>query len=317
MSERTASQGSKVSPLRVIIVDDSEETRKSIQMMMSLVPDSEVVAFGQNGREAIALVRQHQPDVALIDVNMPVMDGLTAIQTIRPEYPDLICIVISAEKDSPTLQRAVAVGAQGYLIKPVTAEQLLSVMERVSKTARATRTQTRTQMRTQAPARPSAPLPTPSAPPQPNLEALATQYAKARRADDQAIQVFERLAEQPDCSQRWLLTLAMLYIVRKQWPKLKMLATRLEQTGQATLPRPATPQTAALLSNLEAMAARYARARRADDQAIQVFEALAAQPNCKQRWLMTLAMLYVVRKQWSKLKALAARLEQATHSRAE
>ena len=305
MSERTASQGSTASPLRVIIVDDSEETRKSIQMMMSLVPDSEVVAFGQNGREAVALVRQHQPDVALIDVNMPVMDGLTAIQTIRPDFPDLICIVISAEKDPPTLQRAVAVGAQGYLIKPVTAEQLLSVMERVSKTARATRTQA------QAPAPPSTPSPTPPAPPQPNLEALATQYAKARRADNQAIQVFEKLVAQPDCSQRWLMTLAMLYIVRKEWSKLKMLATRMEQAGQATLPRPASLQTAALLSNLEAMAAQYARARRADDQAIQVFEALAAQPNCKLRWLMTLAMLYIVRKRWSQLKALAARLEGA------
>jgi YesN/AraC family two-component response regulator len=312
MSERTASQGSTASPgetampLRVIIVDDSEETRKSIQMMMSLVPDSEVVAFGQDGREAIALVRQHHPDVALIDVNMPVMDGLTAIQTIRPEYPDLICIVISAEKDPPTLQRAVSVGAQGYLIKPVTAEQLLSVMERVSKAALAKRT------RGQTPApRPPEPPPAPPAPPQPDLEALATQYARARRADDQAIQVFETLAQQPDCRQRWLLTLAMLYIVRKQWPKLKMLATRLEQTGQATPPRPASPQTAALLSDLEAMAAQYARTRRADDQAIQVFETLAAQPNCKQRWLMTLAMLYIVRKRWSQLKALAARMENA------
>ena len=316
MSERKASQGATPSPdatampLRVIIVDDSEETRKSIQMMMSLVPDSEVVAFGQNGREAIALVREHQPDVALIDVNMPVMDGLTAIQTIRPEYPDLICIVISAEKDPPTLQRAVAVGAQGYLIKPVTAEQLLSVMERASRAAQATRAKAQAQ----APARPPEPPPAPPPPPQPDLEALATQYAKARRADDQAIQVFETLAEQPDCSRRWLMTLAMLYIVRKEWAKLEMLATHLEQTEQATPPRPASPQTAALLSNLEAMAVQYARARRADDQAIQVFETLAQQSNCKLRWLMTLAMLYIVRKRWSQLKTLAARLEQAARS---
>ena len=189
MSERKASPGSTASPLRVIIVDDSEETRKSIHMMMSLVPDSEVVAFGQNGREAIALARQYQPDIALIDVNMPEMDGLTAIQAIRQEHPTLICIVISAEKDPPTLQRAVSVGAHGYLIKPVTAEQVLSVMERAGKAVQATR----------APARLPEPPPAPPVPPQPDLEALATQYAKARRADDQAIQVFETLAEQPDC----------------------------------------------------------------------------------------------------------------------
>ncbi len=220
MSERKTSQGSATSPLRVIIVDDAEETRKSIQMMMSLVPDSEVVAQGENGREAIALARQHHPDIALIDVNMPVMDGLTAIQTLQQEHPNLICIVISAEKDPPTLQRAVAVGAQGYLLKPVTAEQLLSVMERASKAAWATRVKNR----------PSAP---PSPTPPPNLEALAVQYAQARRADDQAIRVFETLARQPDCKQRWLMTLAMLYVVRKEWAKLKMLAARLEQTGRA------------------------------------------------------------------------------------
>ncbi|MEJ5311115.1 MAG: response regulator [Anaerolineae bacterium] len=298
MSERRASQGSAAAPLRVIIVDDAEETRKSIQMMMSLVPDSEVVALGENGREAIALTRQYHPDIALIDVNMPVMDGLTAIQTLRQEYPTLICIVISAEKDPPTLQRAVNVGAHGYLLKPVTAEQLLSVMERASKVAWANRAQAHL-------TEPQAP------PPPPDLEALAMQYAQTRRTDDQAIRVFETLVQQPDCKQRWLMTLAMLYIVRKKWSKLKALAARLEQANQATWTpaRPATPQTAALLSNLEAVAAQYARVRRVDDQAIQVFETLALQPTCKPRWLMTLAMLYVVRKRWSQLKALAARLE--------
>jgi YesN/AraC family two-component response regulator len=218
MSERKASPESTAYPLRVIIVDDSEETRKSIQMMMSLVPDSEVIAQGKNGREAIALARQYHPDIALIDVNMPEMDGLTAIQTLRKELPNLICIVISAEKDPPTLQRAVSVGAQGYLIKPVTAEQLLSVMERADKAARAVRVQAR-------PAAQKAP-----APPSPNLEALAAQYAKARRTDDQAIRVFETLAQQPDCKLHWLMTLAMLYVVRKQWSKLKALAARLERT---------------------------------------------------------------------------------------
>jgi DNA-binding NarL/FixJ family response regulator len=217
MSERKASPGSTASPLRVIVVDDSKDTRESIQMMMSLVPDSEVIAQGENGREAIALARQHHPDIALIDVNMPEMDGLTAIQTLHKEHPNLICIVISAEKDPPTLQRAVSVGAQGYLIKPVTAEQLLSVMERANKAARVLRAQVR-------PAVPKAPVP-----PVPNLEALATQYAQTRRSDDQAIHVFETLAQQPDCKLRWLMTLAMLYIVRKQWKPLKALAARLEQ----------------------------------------------------------------------------------------
>lgn len=302
MSERKASPGSMASPLRVLIVDDAEETRKSIQMMMSLVPDSEVIAQGENGREAIALARQYHPDIAFIDVNMPIMDGLSAIKVLREEHPNLICIVMSAEKDPPTLQRAVAVGAQGYLIKPITAEQLLSVMERAGKVAWAARIQARRPT-------PQAPLP-----PASGLEAQAAQYAREHRADDQALQVFETLAAQPGCNQRWLMTLAMLYIVRKQWSKLKALAARMGEAARATptAARPLAPQAPISPSvDLEALAVKYAQARRADDQAIKVFETLAEHPNCKQRWLMTLAMLYVVRKRWSQLKALAARLEQA------
>ncbi|HQE93498.1 MAG TPA: response regulator [Anaerolineae bacterium] len=215
MSESRAQQESPASRLRVIIVDDAEETRRSLQMMMSLVPNSEVVALGSNGREAIALAQQYHPQIALVDINMPEVDGLTAIQTMRQNQPDLICIVISAEKDPPTLRRAIAVGAHGYLIKPVTAEQLLSVMERAGKAVLAAQEK-------------AAPAPST----QPTLEELAAAYAKSRRADDEALAVFEALARQPDCKLRWLMTLAMLYVVRKQWTKLKMLAERLERQYQ-------------------------------------------------------------------------------------
>ncbi len=210
--------GAKVQPepsdstLRVIIVDDAEETRRSLQMMMSLVPDSQVVAVGRNGREAIELARQYHPHVALIDINMPEVDGLTAIQAMRRTQPQLICIVISAEKDPSTLQRAINVGAHGYLIKPVTAEELLSVMERAAKAVRASR-----------------PEVSPPPPQAVDLEKLAATYAKARRADDEALAVFEALARQPNCKLQWLMILAILYVVRKQWSKLKALAEALER----------------------------------------------------------------------------------------
>ncbi len=218
MTESTARPRAQAATLRVMIVDDAEETRRSLQMMLSLVPNSQVVAMGTNGREAIALAQHYHPHVALIDINMPEIDGLTAIQTIRRHQPDIICIVISAEKDPVMLQRAVAVGAQGYLIKPITAEQLLSVMERAGKAVLA------------------SPTPAPPSPPpqlQPNLEELAAAYAQTRRADDEAVAVFEALARQPDCKLRWLMTLAMIYIVRKQWSKLKALAERLERQAHS------------------------------------------------------------------------------------
>ena len=61
------------------------------------------------------------------------------------------------------------------------------------------------------------------------LKSLAHEYAKSRRIDDQAIEVFEHLARNPECELRWLMNLAMLYVLRKEWSKLKLLAARLEQ----------------------------------------------------------------------------------------
>lgn len=206
--------------LQVLIADDIGETRQSLHMMMSLVPNSEVVAVARNGREAIEMAMLHRPHIALVDINMPQVDGLTAIQTMRQHQPDLICIIISAEKDPPTLQRAIAVGAHGYLIKPIDAEQLLSVMERASRLA-----QERWQQEQKAIEEHQQQVFF--------LEQLATEYAKARRTDDQALQVFERLAAEPDCKLRWLMTLAMVYVIRKDWPKLEKLAGRMAKEHRA------------------------------------------------------------------------------------
>ena len=201
-----------------MIADDVEETRQSIQRMMTLVPNSEVVAVARNGRETIEMAKRHHPDVTLVDINMPGIDGLTAIKTMRRHQPDLICIIISAEKDPPTLQRAIAVGAHGYLIKPITAEQLLSVMERASRLARERWEQSQQALKEH---RQQIFF----------LEQLAAEYAKAHKTDDQAVQVFEELAAEPDCKLHWLMTLAMIYIIRREWPKLQALAARLNVPG--------------------------------------------------------------------------------------
>jgi len=202
--------------LRILIADDVGETRQSIHMMMSLVPNSEVVAVVRNGREAIEMAMKHRPDVALIDINMPELDGLTAIQTMRQHQPNLICIIISAEKDTPTLQRAIEVGAHGYLIKPISTEQLLSVMERASKLAR-----DRWEKSQEAIEEHHQHIFF--------LEQLAAEYAKAHKTDNQALRVFEELAAEPDCKLRWLMTLSIVYVIRREWSKLQALAERLSK----------------------------------------------------------------------------------------
>lgn len=205
--------------LRVIIADDVAEMRRSTRLMMTLIPAVEVVAIAHDGRQAIEMTRLHKPDIALLDINMPEMDGLTAIENLMREHPHMACIVMSAERERTYLQRAIAAGARGYLIKPFTSDALVDEFQRVIKIVEAGRQQVVKvdQVRQQR---------------DDYLIELATTYRKARRTDDKAIAVYEELANNPDCDKRWLTTLAMVYVIRQMWGKLGQLAERLEQAKQ-------------------------------------------------------------------------------------
>ena len=209
----------KLERLRVIIADDVAEMRRSTRLMMTLIPAVEVVAIAHNGRQAVEMARQHKVDIALLDINMPEMDGLTAIETLIRENPHISCIVMSAERDRVYLQRAISVGARGYLIKPFTSDALVGELQRVIKIVEANRKQVARvdQVRQQRDS---------------YLIELATAYRKTRRTDDKAIAVYEELANDPDCDKRWLTTLAMIYVIRQMWGKLKVLAERLERAPE-------------------------------------------------------------------------------------
>jgi YesN/AraC family two-component response regulator len=200
--------------LRVLIADDVQETRRNTRLMLSTL-DVEVVAIASNGVQAVEMAREHHPDIVLLDINMPEMDGLTAFRNISKFYPDTGCIIISAENDSDTLRTAMSVGVHEYLVKPFIIEELEKAIQRVNtrlsesrqKTVRASELQQKTEV---------------------YLEQLADEYVKARRTDDQAMQLFEQLAENPECKGQWLKTLALIYAIRQEWGKLKGLAARLE-----------------------------------------------------------------------------------------
>lgn len=202
--------------MRVLIADDAPETRRSMQMILSLAPDVEVVAVARNGREAVELASMHQPDIALVDVNMPEMNGLEAVRRMHARRPELVCIIVSAEKDAITLKQAVEVGVAAYLIKPFTVEQVLGILEKSRQLAIANRAQ-------------AAKPPTAQPSHREMLEKTASALAKARRTDDAAVKVFEMLAATPDCPLRWLTYLAIVYALRNDWNRLKRLATYLER----------------------------------------------------------------------------------------
>jgi YesN/AraC family two-component response regulator len=201
--------------LRILIADDVKETRRSTRMMLSINPDVIVVAIAKNGANAVELANQHRPDIAIIDINMPEMDGLSAYKKMLEVQPDLACIIISAEHDHQSLRNAMSVGAREYLIKPFTVDELNTAVLKVSQIVKGNRRRKSRadRLRKQRTA---------------YLKRLAQEYARSRRTDDQALEVFEHLARDPQCERRWLMNLAMVYVIRKKWGKLRDLASRLE-----------------------------------------------------------------------------------------
>lgn len=202
--------------LRVLIADDVQETRRNTRLMIATLDHVEVVAIASNGLQAVEMTKEHHPDIVILDVNMPEMDGLTAFRQIVKLFPAMGCIVISAENDSATLQTAKSIGVQEYLVKPFIIEELENAVERVNEYIKEARQK----------------LPQSEQTNRQNsnyLEQLAGEHMKAKRTDEEALLVFEQLAENPNCSVRWLKALAMIYVVRQEWGKLKLIAARLEQ----------------------------------------------------------------------------------------
>jgi len=110
--------------IRVLIVDDHSVVRQGLQMFLSLDPDIEVVGEADNGEEALHRARELQPDVILMDLLMPKMDGITAITAIRRELPDIEIIALTSVLEDASVVGAVKAGAMGYLLKDTQADEL-------------------------------------------------------------------------------------------------------------------------------------------------------------------------------------------------
>jgi YesN/AraC family two-component response regulator len=201
---------------RILIADDVQETRRNTRLMLATIDDVEVVAIASNGTQAVQLANEHHPDIVLLDINMPELDGLSAFQKIAQIHPDTGCIIISAEKDTTTLRTAMSIGVQEYLIKPFTIDELEVAVKRVYERVKEKRKKI-------------AQLQELSRKKEDYLKQLASEYAKTRRTDDQAVEVFEQLAESPQCETRWLQNLAMIYVIRQMWGRLKILAEKVDQ----------------------------------------------------------------------------------------
>ena len=104
-------------PIRLLLVDDHAVVRQGLRMFLALDPDFEIVGEAANGARALELARQLQPDVVLMDLLMPVMDGITATEAIRRELPDIEVVALTSVLEDDKVVGAIRAGAIGYLLK--------------------------------------------------------------------------------------------------------------------------------------------------------------------------------------------------------
>jgi pilus assembly protein CpaE len=116
--------------IRVLIVDDHDATVQTVTTMLSLDPDFEVVGTAADGKTGVEQVRALQPDVALMDINMPVMDGIAATEIIVHNLPGTAVVMLSAQTDHEYLRRSMNVGASYFLAKPVSSDELYNAIRR-------------------------------------------------------------------------------------------------------------------------------------------------------------------------------------------
>lgn len=115
-------------PIRVMIVDDHAVVRSGLAAFFAAFPDLELVAEAENGREALVRCQLLNPDVVLMDLLMPVMDGVAAIHQIKEKCPGVKIIALTSFQEEDLVQGALRAGANGYLMKNVTARELAAAI---------------------------------------------------------------------------------------------------------------------------------------------------------------------------------------------
>lgn len=117
--------------IRVLLVDDADDIRETERRMLAYDPDIEIVSECGNGADAIKRAAAHKPDIVLMDINMPVMDGIEATRRIADELPGVAVVIVSVEDEFESLKKAMQAGAKEYLLKPFAADSMISAIKSV------------------------------------------------------------------------------------------------------------------------------------------------------------------------------------------
>lgn len=133
MDDNAATGGHDIEnkPARLIIVDDHDFVRAGIRVMLSGEPDLRIVGEATDGREALELCGLAQPDLVLMDVRMPRMDGLAATRTIKRRYPEISVLILTMHEKEDYLLEAIKAGAAGYVLKDAPQQEVVTAVHKV------------------------------------------------------------------------------------------------------------------------------------------------------------------------------------------
>lgn len=119
--------------IRVLLADDHAVIRDALSMLLETQPDIKIVGQAEDGRQAVTLARELRPDVAVLDISMPHIDGLQATQLIRAESPQTQVLILTMHDSDAYFFRALEAGAAGYVFKKAASEELLQAIRSVAK----------------------------------------------------------------------------------------------------------------------------------------------------------------------------------------
>jgi DNA-binding NarL/FixJ family response regulator len=117
--------------IRIMVVEDHHIVRQGLVALLNAVPDMTVVAEASDGKDALDLFRQHQPDVTMMDLRLPNMGGVEAVTEIRKQFPSARIIVLTTFDGDEDIYRALQAGARGYLLKGMFGEELMDAIRAV------------------------------------------------------------------------------------------------------------------------------------------------------------------------------------------
>ncbi|HEV2579658.1 MAG TPA: response regulator transcription factor [Ktedonobacteraceae bacterium] len=129
----TPETGANARPIRVMLADDHDILRQGLKMLLSLQTDIEIVGEARTGREAILLAGELRPDVAVLDITMPDIDGLEACRRIRQEAPDTQVLILTMHESEEYFLQALRLGAAGYLVKKAAPTELHMAIQAVAR----------------------------------------------------------------------------------------------------------------------------------------------------------------------------------------